>query len=283
MLARTSYPPGVPCWVDLVQADPDRTMAFYAELFGWTYEVRTPPEAPMTYAYARLDGQIVAGVGGPPQPTDPTGWTTYVSVVSADETAAAVTANGGRIVTEPTDIPGSGRVAQVVDPNGAAIGVWQPDQLHGAESVNVPGSWNFSELHTPDPERSISFYGAVFGWECERFDLAEGVVSWLFRRPGYGDFLAESDPEIRERHAEAEVPDGFSDAVAWLEPFDGPGDAHWSVTFAVADADDAHERAVKLGAEEVTPLVDTDYTRASAVRDPQGAALTLSEYRPPEP
>jgi predicted enzyme related to lactoylglutathione lyase len=173
-------------------------------------------------------------------------------------------------------------VSQVADPHGAAIGLWQPDQLHGVEVVNAPGSWNFSELHTPDPQRSIAFYDAVFGWECDRFEMGPETVSWLWRRPGYGNFLAESDPEIRERQAEAEAPGGFEDAVAWMEPFDGAADAHWSVTFAVADADDAHDRALKLGAEEVTPLFDTAYTRQSSVRDPQGAFLTLSEYRPPE-
>ena len=68
--------------------------------------------------------------------------------------------------------------------------------------------------------------------------------------------------------------------MAWMEPFEGSVEAHWTVTFAASDADDAHDRAVKLG-EAVTPLFDTDYTRASMVRDPQGAALTLSEYHPP--
>ena len=58
--------------------------------------------------------------------------------------------------------------------------------------------------------------------------------------------------------------------------------AHWGITFAVADADAAFARAVELGATEVTPLFDTDYTRMGAVQDPQGAVLTLSEYRPPD-
>src|SRR5215213_8727391 len=73
MLPRTSYPPGVPCWIDLVQPDPAATEAFYRELFGWAYEVRTPEGVPLRYAYARLDGQVVAGVGGPPACTDPSG------------------------------------------------------------------------------------------------------------------------------------------------------------------------------------------------------------------
>lgn len=42
MLARNRYPAGVPCRVDIIQPDPDPTMAFYGDLFGWTFEVRTP-------------------------------------------------------------------------------------------------------------------------------------------------------------------------------------------------------------------------------------------------
>src|SRR6185312_4404177 len=106
MLARDGYPAGVPCWIDVVQADPDRTMAFYSDLFGWTYEMRTPAEAPTRYAYARLDGLTVGGVGGPPaSAAEGRDWTTYVAVASADDTADAVEANGGRVLAPAVDIP----------------------------------------------------------------------------------------------------------------------------------------------------------------------------------
>jgi uncharacterized protein len=58
--------------------------------------------------------------------------------------------------------------------------------------------------------------------------------------------------------------------------------ANWTVTFAVADADATFTRALELGATMVTPLFDTDYTRMGTIRDPQGAILTLSQYRPPQ-
>jgi hypothetical protein len=63
--------------------------------------------------------------------------------------------------TEPVDVgpPGkrTGRPAVVADPAGAAIGVWEPHTLHGAELVNAPGSWDFSDLQVDDARR-----GAVF-------------------------------------------------------------------------------------------------------------------------
>jgi uncharacterized protein len=284
VLSRKDYPAGVPCWIDVVESDTDATRAFYGDLFAWTYENRTPEGAPQSYAYARRDGLTVAGVGGPPSEGEPTGWNQYVRVDSVDDTVAAVEANGGKVVMGPYDVGASGRVATCADPEGAVFGLWQPEQLRGVELVNADGSWNFSELHTADIDAATRFYGAVFGWTLSPFQLGGGPLSGFFAVEGYGEFLAQNDPEIKERQATSEAPDGFWNAVATAQQIeDGSGDhPHWSMTFAVADADSAYARAIELGAGEVVPLFDTPYTRQGMVRDPQGAAFTLSEYRPPE-
>jgi predicted enzyme related to lactoylglutathione lyase len=273
----------VPCWIDVVQVDPDRTMAFYGDLFGWTYEMRTPAEAPTRYAYARLDGLTVGGIGGPAaSEAEGRDWTTYVSVASADDAAVAVEANGGRVLAPPADIPRAGRVAVCTDPWGARFGLWQAAETRGSQLVNAPGAWNFSELRTPDPDSAERFYGAVFGWVAEPLAMGAEQPTRLWRVEGYGDFLAERDPEIRERQAADQAPGGFADAVALLG---GEADARaaWGVIFAVADADAAFARAAKAGATVVTPVFDTLYTRMGTVEDPQGAIITLSEYRPPSP
>lgn len=288
MRERDGYPPGVPCWVDLIQADLDDTMAFYGGLFDWTFQVRTPEDAPFRYAYAFLDGLVVAGVGGPPTgDANSSGWTSYVWVGSADETAAAVEANRGRVLAPPVDIPNAGRSAVCADPEGAVFGLWQAAENRGAQLVNAPGSWNFSELLTSDPDGAERFYGAVFGWVCDSFEMGAGKKAGVWRLPGYGEILAVRDPEIRERQQADQAPDGFADAVALMRSVvtGGRADAaaRWSVTFAVADADAAFARATGLGATVITPLFDTAYTRMGTVRDPQGADFTLSEYRPPKP
>lgn len=289
MLARTDYPVGVPCWVDLVQPDFHRTMDFYGDLFGWDFQVRTPEDAPVRYAYAMIDGLMVGGVGSPPPGDASTGWTSYVRVDSADETAAAVEAHGGRVLAPPMDVGSpeqghAGRVATFADPEGAVFGAWQPAENRGAQLVNAPGAWSFSELHTADTPTAERFYGNVLGWAREPLDYGRGETSGFWRLPGYGEFLAAHDPEIRERQeSDDQAPAGFADAVALvlgLAPGESAG-ARWTVTFGVADADAAFARAIELGADVVTPLVDTAYTRQGTVRDPQGAELTLGEYRPP--
>ena len=51
--------------------------------------------------------------------------------------------------------------------------------------------------------------------------------------------------------------------------------------FSVADVDAALSRAVQLGATVMEGVSETDYTRSVSVRDPQGAVVTLSQYRGP--
>jgi uncharacterized protein len=97
----------------------------------------------------------------------------------------------------------------------------------------------------------------------------------MIRRPGYGDHLAATvDPGIHERQAGVAAPPGFADAIGWVAPA-GDGPDHWHVTFSVADRDDAVATAESLGATMLSSE-DTAWTKHAAIRDPQGAELTLS-------
>ena len=105
----------------------------------------------------------------------------------------------------------------------------------------------------------------------------------MLRLPGYGDFLAIRDPDIRRRHANPGVPAGFSDAIGWMTVVaDATSSSRWSVTFAVAGTDAVAEQAVKLGGTVVSPPTDRGggIVRVATIRDPQGAELTVSSYDP---
>src|SRR2546423_10360573 len=177
-------------------------------------------------------------------------WNTYIWVDSADGTASKVLDAGGKALMEPFDVMDAGRMAVFADPEGAAFCVWQAKQHKGARIVNEAGSLNFNGLNTRDADGAKSFYGSVFGWET--LGLGGGAEMW--RLPGYGDFLEQSDPGLRRRMAESSAPEGFEDVVATLNPI--PDDqpdvpAHWSVTFAVDDADATAESARKPGGQVV--------------------------------
>jgi uncharacterized protein len=280
MLERDGYVPGVPCWVDTSQPDPEAAVAFYSGLFGWDFEDVMPPGSAGKYFIARLRGGDVAAVGSQPEGAPPMAlWNTYVWVESADEAASKVQDAGGRVVMDPFDVIDAGRMAVFTDPEGAVFCVWQAKEHKGARIVNEPGSVNFNGLNTRDAEGARSFYGSVFGWET--LGLEGGAEMW--RLPGYADFLEQSDPELRKRMAESGAPEGFEDVVATLNPIadDQPDvPAHWSVTFAVDDADATAERAAKLGGQVVVPPFDAPWVRMTVITDPQGATFTASKFVP---
>lgn len=280
MFERDGYVPGVPCWVDTSQPDPEAAVAFYSGLFGWDFEEAMPPGSAGKYFIARLRGGDVAAVGSQPESGPPIAvWNTYVWVESADEAVSRVLDAGGRVVMVPFDVMDAGRMAAFTDFEGAAFRVWQAKEHKGARIVNEPGSLNFNGLNTRDPEGAKSFYGSVFGWET--LDFGGGAEMW--RLPGYGHFLKQSDPGLGKRMAENSAPEGFKDVVATLGPIaDNQPDvpAHWSVTFAVDDADATAERAAELGGEVVVPPFDAPWVRMTVITDPQGATFTASKFVP---
>jgi uncharacterized protein len=273
------YIPGVPCWVDTTQPDPQAAVAFYGDLFGWEFEDVMPPGSPGTYHVARIRGGDVAAVGSQPEGAPPMAvWNTYVWVADADETAAKVRAAGGSVLMEPDDVGDAGRVAVFADPAGAAFCVWQAKQHRGATVVNEHASLNFNDLHTRDLDGARSFYGSVFGWEI--LDVG-GAFMWAL--PGYGDFLEQRNPGMRENMAQMGAPGRFEDVVASLNSIsDDQPDiaAHWGVTFAVDDADLIAARALELGGQVIVPPFDAPWVRMTIITDPQGATFTASKFVP---
>jgi predicted enzyme related to lactoylglutathione lyase len=278
MPERDGYIPGVPCWVDTSQPDPDAAVGFYRELFGWELEDVMPPGSEAKYFIARIRGGDVAAVGSIPEAAPPMAmWNSYVWVDSADETASKVRDAGGNVMMEPFDVMDSGRMAVFTDPEGAVFFVWQAKEHKGAQIVNEHGSLNFNVLNTRDVEGAKSFYGSVFGWQT--LELPGGFEMWTL--PGYGDHLERDNPGLREGMAEMGAPKGFADVVASLVPIadDQPEiPPHWGVTFAVDDADAIAETASRLGGKVVAPPFDAPWVRMTVISDPQGATFTASKF-----
>jgi uncharacterized protein len=260
---RDSYPPGAPCWVDTLQPDPEAALRFYGELFGWE------PEGPSPGGYfvARLRERDAAGVGSQPAAAAPPMWNTYVSVERAEDAAEKAAGAGGSVVLEPFDALPAGRVAVLADPAGAPFCVWEPREREGAQLVNEPGAWSMSALNTPDPDGAQAFYGAVFGWTTETFELGGGAVT-LWRLPGYvgGE---PGQPVSRE-------------VVATMAPMTGDkpdAPPYWSVDFWVDDVDATAGKAAALGGEAIAPPYDIPGAgfRQAVLADPQGAAFSVTK------
>lgn len=273
-MTERTYPQGVPCWIDTAQPDVESAAEFYAGLFGWTFEDVMPPGAPERYLIARLGGQDVAGIGSAQEGAAV--WSTYISVEDADAAVLQLLAAGATVRSSPADAGEGGRSAVLTDPEGAEFRIWQARRRLGAQVVNEPGAWNFSDLHTTNPDAAIPFYEDAFGWQVD--DLGFGM---LVRRPGYGDHLAATvDPGIKERQSDVAAPVGFEDAIAWIAPAAANEPPHWHVSFTVADRDRTVVEATRLGAR-VLSQSDSEWTRTALIRDPQGAEFTASQFTPP--
>jgi uncharacterized protein len=277
---RDGYIPGVPCWIDTSQPDPEAAGRFYSGLFGWELEDVMPPGSDGTYLIGRIRGGDVAAVSSIPESAPPMAvWNTYVWVDSVDETAEKVRGAGGAVVSDPFDVMNAGRMAVFTDPEGAAFCAWQAGQHKGAQVVNEHGALNFNGLNTRDVAGAQAFYGAVFGWQTLTLD--GGVQMWTL--PGYGDYLERDNPGLRKMVTEFGAYPDFVDVVASINPIaaDQPDTpAHWSVTFGADDADATAARATELGGKVLVPPLDVPWSRITVLADPAGATFIASQFVP---
>jgi predicted enzyme related to lactoylglutathione lyase len=252
MPTRDTAPFGSPCWTDLMTSDPDRALAFYGELFGWTAE--RSGEEYGGYINFSKDGVLVAGcMKNDPSFGVPDVWSTYLAVADAQATVDAATANGGQVQVAPMVVGPLGTMATVTDPGGAYIGMWQPGEHKGFGIVEEAGSPSWFELHTRDYDRCIAFYTTVFGWDAHTVGDSPD-----FRYTTLG----EGEGGLA----------GIMDASGFL-PEGVP--AHWSVYFKVDDVDKTLAQIGELGGSTVNAAQDTPYGRLATASDPTGAIFKL--------
>ncbi|MDQ1520761.1 MAG: uncharacterized protein QOI55_1834 [Actinomycetota bacterium] len=252
MPKRDEAPIGAPCWIDLYTSDPDRSRAFYGELFGWTSEEAGPEYG--GYINFLKDGIPVAGAMRNDGTTGtPDIWSIYLASDDAKATVDAAAENGGQVELPAMDVGELGTMAFVIDAGQARIGVWQPGLHKGFGILGEPGTPGWFELHTRDYDATVEFYRRVFKWDTH-------VVS--------------DSPEFRYTtlgEGEGQLA-GIMDATGFLP--DGVP-AHWSIYFRVDNTDAALAKIVDLGGSIVSPAEDTPYGRLAAASDPTGTLFKL--------
>jgi len=248
MTARDTSSVCAPCWVDTWQPDPQAAKDFYGPLFGWTFDDPIPMPSGLDgfYYAARLRGQLVAGIGQAP-PQSPPGWITHVRVVNVGEALARAERAGGKRLA-PFGAGPDDRIAVLADATGIPFCLRRAEGNDGAQLANEPNSWAMSSLHTTDLGRAQAFYGAMFDWELEPVPDAP-FSRWL-----------------RSGRVVAVV--AATDGVA-VPP-------HWSVNFAVRDADAIARQALTLGGSILMAPMDSPGFRSAVIRDPQGGTIAVS-------
>ena len=177
---------GAPCWYELTTPDPAGAARFYGNLLGWSVEDAGMPG--FDYRIAKSGEDMVAGMLAPQGPNAEPLWMIYVTVTDCDKAVKAVAKAGGAVHQEPTDIPETGRFAIVADPQGATLGILQPEGSDSkAFNQKQAGHGQWNELMTSDPEAALAFYGTQFGWKPgDAIDMGPGGTYQIFRH-GKGD------------------------------------------------------------------------------------------------
>ncbi|MEI2717038.1 MAG: VOC family protein [Candidatus Nanopelagicales bacterium] len=246
-----AWPAGVPCWTDLMVPDPDAVRPFYDAVLGWT--LTEPDEQFGGYVMALKDGAPAAGVG-PLREGSRSAWTMYFAVDDADAVAAATRAAGGTVFADPMDVGDLGRMFVGADPTGAVFGVWQAGSFSGAAVTNQPGGLMWEDLRCTDPGSARQFYAAVFGFDYHEMDMETPQDYMVFTLPGTDRPLG---------------------GMGGLDPNAESVASHWSVTFAVADADASVAAATTNGGAVPIPPFDSPYGRMAGLTDPAGAPFWI--------
>jgi predicted enzyme related to lactoylglutathione lyase len=110
-------------WLELLTTDAAAAMKFYQTLFGWR-----PSEAfdmgPMgTYQMFNRGDRMIGGMMNKPAQMAqvPPHWAIYFRVPDINAATTRIKANGGKILTGPTEVPGGDWVVTAMDPQGASL------------------------------------------------------------------------------------------------------------------------------------------------------------------
>lgn len=115
-------------WHELATTNWRAAWDFYQALFGWQKTQAMdmgPAGIYQTFGYGG-PGMLGGMYNKPPDMPAPPHWLCYVMVANVDQMVTTVTRLGGKVLNGPMDVPGGGRIAQCLDPQGAAFALHSP-------------------------------------------------------------------------------------------------------------------------------------------------------------
>ncbi|MFJ5263148.1 VOC family protein [Streptomyces sp. NPDC088387] len=245
-------PEGTPIWADAMFSDVEGAKAFYSEVLGWTFGEVASEYGNYTQAY--VDGKAVAAVVPPmPGQEDVSQWCLYLASSDAAAAAQRIRENGGQVLMEPMRVGEFGSMCLASDPGGVVFGVWQPGTHEGFEApMRQPGAFGWAEIFTREPQKSDTFFPAVFPYTAQQME--DGEMDFRV-------YNLDGDPALGRMRMTEEFPPEVP--------------AYINVYFNVADCDQAVATATKLGAVARFGPVSSPFGRFATISDPQGATFSV--------
>jgi predicted enzyme related to lactoylglutathione lyase len=120
--------------VELNTTDVDKAKKFYGQLFNWELEdVQMGSGGPPGLVASKGVYTMIKpgkGTGGgmlkQGVPGAPSSWLAYVEVEDVAASTQKAKSLGAKVMLDTTEVPGAGWMSVIVDPTGAALGLWKP-------------------------------------------------------------------------------------------------------------------------------------------------------------
>jgi len=237
-------------WFEYVSTDASKAQGFFGELFGWgTKKVPLPG-----FEYTMIaQGDETIGGYLPPPPNAPKQamWLAHLRVENAKDAAQKAKSLGGTILMDAEKLGNVGTKAVIADPQGGVLALWQPTDPSAKSSPVANHRFCWNELTSKDPAASVAFYTALGGLTSKAKDM-----------PSMGG------------------PDGAyhlllngEDMIGGIMKSPMPQAPHaWTPYVQVANADQAADKAKRLGATIIVPPTSIpNVGRFAIFADSQGA------------
>lgn len=244
-------------WYELTTSDTAAARAYYHKVFGWDARGSGMPGMDYTLlASGAIDfGGMLSLEHVGCAPGTPPFWLGYIGSDDVDADARRVTAAGGKVHKQPTDIPGVGRFAVVADPHGASFVLSRgtvPDHAPPSAPAMTPGHFAWRELQAGNGPEAFKFYADLFGWtQVEALDMGPMGLYQIFAING------EHAGGIMTRTPDVPAP-------------------YWLYYVSVEDIDAAVLRATEAGGTSVlAPHEVPGGMWIAQFTDPQGAMFAM--------
>jgi hypothetical protein len=241
-------------WHELMTTDTKAASAFYPKVTSWrtqawdkdpSYTLWLSPKGPFGGVRTLPDAARSQGPA----------WLAYIGTPDVDTTLQHAQKLGARVSMGATDIPDTGRMAVLADPQGASFALFSAAAGSGAGGGNGPSDFSWHELTTSDVEGAMRFYAELFGWrEVNKHDMGPMGVYHLIGPAG------APQPSIG----------------MYQSPPDKPMPTRWMCYAHVTDIDKSANAAKSGGGKVVHgPMEVPGGTWIAHCIDPQGAAFAV--------
>lgn len=238
-------------WVDLVTNDAKASKKFFTGLLGWdfkdhdAYHLAMSGSKPVTGIIE--DKELLAG-------SKTSYWVVSVSVKNIGKTIKKITSKGGKVVSEPMEIPGRGIVALVEDSQGAFFSLIYNSSGDPKASAPKNGEWLWAELWTADPKGAVSFYTDVLSISAKPLS-DNGAENYFILKGDTYDFAGITETPVKDE------------------------DPIWIPVLRVADAEAIANKAVDLGGSILINPVTVSGKKVALIATPFGAPFLIQEWK----